>query len=130
MTARLGVSLNDQASRSNVASEHVYEGVFKRDWILTVHSEKKPRPDHELRRGGAVQSLTSPSRTGFLCLPSETPICFCTQTLGLLAVGFWILHSSGDIPQPLPVLRTLPKFSGPSYFTESTDFSDLGTGPQ
>lgn len=37
--ARLCVSLDDQDNRSNGISEYVYEGVFKRDWIVTVHSE-------------------------------------------------------------------------------------------
>lgn len=89
--ARLCVSLDDQDNRSHVTSEYVYEGVFKRDWIIAVHGEKTPRPEHELCRGGTAQSLMIPSRTGFLCPASETPICSYTQTQGLLVVGFWIL---------------------------------------
>lgn len=129
--ARLYISLDGQDNRSNVISEYVYEGVFKRDWIVTVHSEKKPCPVHELGRGSSVQSLLIASRTGFLC-PLRHLSASAPRPWGswLSAFGSYAAQVTSSIP------------ASPQHFTQGLRpfilhgihrllcFSDLGTQPQ
>lgn len=56
--ARLCVSLGGQDNRSNVISEYVYEGVFKRDWIVTGTVRRNPALCMNL----VEEALSNPSR--------------------------------------------------------------------